>query len=248
MFMFICGFLVVLVLVVGLVGIFVFVDEIVVLLELIVIGNVVFVIDYCFCGILFLGGDVVVQGLIGVSYLSGFYVGIWVLSLEDILVYGYIEVDFYVGWIGVIGLGLIVDVGLFYYVYLNGKVGYVNVFEFYVLLIVVVGLGMVKVGVNYVWDQDLFGGDDNFYFYIDFGVVIFEIFVLFLVYFGWIDGVLLLKLLIGVSIKLGFDYNIGVIYNIMLKFLVGVQYVGVDGVLIDSVLNDIVVGMFKLMF
>lgn len=223
--------------------------------DLTVTGNVALVTDYRFRGISLSGGDVAVQGSINVNHSSGFYVGAWASSLEDSAVYGHTEVDVYGGWTGGIGSGLTADVGLLYYVYPNGKVGDANVFEPYASLTAAVGPGTVKVGVAYAWDQDSLGGDDNLYLYTDLGVAIPETPISLSAHLGWTDGALSPKFLTDVAAGAvtprtgsGFDYNVGATYNITPKLSVGVSYVGVDGVSIDSFSNDTVVGTLKLTF
>ncbi|MDT0509673.1 TorF family putative porin [Novosphingobium sp. MMS21-SN21R] len=216
--------------------------------DITVTGNVAAVTDYRFRGLSLSGGDFAIQGSIGVSHSSGFYVGAWASSLEDSPVYGSTELDVYAGWTGEVTPGLTFDGGLLYYVYPNGNVGDANVYEPYASLSAAVGPATVKVGAAYAWKQDSLGGDDNLYVYTDLSAGIPETPISVSAHLGYTDGALSPKLLTGVSTDGGFDYNVGATYNITDKLSLGVSYVGVDGASIDSFSNDAVVGTIKLSF
>lgn len=216
--------------------------------DITVTGNVAAVTDYRFRGLSLSGGDFAIQGSIGVSHSSGFYVGAWASSLEDSPVYGSTELDVYGGWTGEVTPGLTFDGGLLYYVYPNGNVGDANVFEPYASVSAAVGPATVKVGAAYAWKQDSLGGDDNLYVYTDLSAAIPETPISVSAHLGYTDGALSPKLLTGVSTDGGFDYNVGASYNITDKLSLGVSYVGVDGASIDSFSNDAVVGTVKLSF
>lgn len=211
-------------------------------------GNVAAVTDYRFRGLSLSGGDFAIQGSIGVSHSSGFYVGAWASSLEDSPVYGSTELDVYGGWTGEVTPGLTFDGGLLYYVYPNGNVGKANVYEPYASLSAAVGPATVKVGAAYAWKQDSLGGDDNIYVYTDLSAAIPETPISVSAHLGYADGAQSPKLLTGLSTDGGFDYNVGASYNLTSKLSVGVSYVGVDGRSIDSFSNDAVVGTVKLSF
>jgi uncharacterized protein (TIGR02001 family) len=216
--------------------------------EFTISGYVQGVTDYRFRGISLSGGDFAVQGSIGVNHASGFYVGAWASSLEDSPVYGSTEVDLYAGWTGEVASGLTADVGLLYYVYPNGKVGDANVFEPYASLTAAIGPATAKVGVNYAWDQDSLGGDDNLYLYTDLGVGIPDTPVSLAAHLGYTDGALSPEVLTGSGSGAGFDWSLGATYNITEKLSIGASYVGVEGASIDSLSNDTVVGTLKLAF
>jgi uncharacterized protein (TIGR02001 family) len=216
--------------------------------DITVTGNVAAVTDYRFRGLSLSGGDFAIQGSIGVSHSSGFYVGAWASSLEDSAVYGSTELDVYAGWTGEVTPGLTFDGGLLYYVYPNGNVGDANVYEPYAALSAAVGPATVKVGAAYAWKQDSLGGDDNLYVYTDLSAGIPETPISVSAHIGYTDGALSPKLLTGVSTDGGVDYNVGATYNITDKLSLGVSYVGVDGASIDGFSNDAVVGTIKLSF
>ena len=156
--------------------------------EFTISGNAAIVSDYRFRGLSLSGGDVAIQGSIGVSHSSGFYVGTWASSMEDSAVYGHTEVDIYAGWTGEIASGLTADVGLLYYAYPNGKVGDANVFEPYASLTAAIGPATAKFGVAYAWDQDSLGGDDNLYLFTDLGAGIPDTPISLAAHLGYTDG------------------------------------------------------------
>lgn len=216
--------------------------------DITITGNVAAVTDYRFRGLSLSGGDFAIQGSIGVSHSSGFYVGAWASSLEDSPVYGNTELDVYGGWTGEVTPGLTFDGGLLYYVYPNGNVGKANVYEPYASLSAAVGPATVKVGAAYAWKQDSLGGDDNIYVYTDLSAAIPETPISVSAHLGYADGAQSPKFLTGLSTDGGFDYNVGASYNLTSKLSVGVSYVGVDGRSIDSFSNNAVVGTLKLSF
>jgi len=223
--------------------------------EFTVTGNVAMVTDYRFRGISLSGGDVAVQGSIGVNHASGLYAGVWASSLEDSAIYGSSEVDVYAGWTGPIGSGLTGDIGMLYYFYPNGNVGDANVFEPYASVSGTFGPATAKLGVSYSWKQDSLGGDDNLYLYSDFGVGVPNTPISLSAHLGYTDGALSPKLLSDIAANDltpdtsgGFDYSLGATYNITPKLSLGVSYVGVEGRSLDSYSNDAVVGTLKLTF
>jgi uncharacterized protein (TIGR02001 family) len=225
--------------------------------DITVSGYVTGVTDYRFRGLSLSGGDYAIQGSINVNHSSGFYVGTWGSSLEESLVtdpisgesvYGNAELDLYGGWTGEVTSGVTADVGLLYYVYPNGKIGKANYFEPYVSLSTTMGPVSAKVGVNYAWEQDSLGGDDNVYVYTDLGFTIPETPVGLSAHLGYADGAQSPKLLTGTGTGGGFDYSVGATYNVTDKLSVGVSYIGVEGASIDDFSDDAVVGTVKLAF
>lgn len=216
--------------------------------EFTVTGNVQGVTDYRFRGISLSAGDFAIQGSIGVSHDSGFYVGSWASSLEDSDVFGSTELDLYAGWTGEVASGLTADVGLLYYVYPNGHVGDANLFEPYASLTYAFGPATAKAGINYAWDQDSLGGDDNLYLYGDVGVAIPDSPISIGGHLGWTDGALSPKLLTGQSTGSGFDYSITGTIAMTKNLSFSLAYVGVDGTPIKNFSDDAAVASLKLSF
>lgn len=228
--------------------------------DITVSGYVTGVTDYRWRGISYSGGDFAIQGSINVNHSSGFYIGTWASSIEDSPIYGNAELDLYAGWSGELTSGLTADVGITYYAYPNGKVGDAEWFEPYASLTTTLGPVSAKVGVNYGWEQDGLGGEDNLYVYTDLTAAIPDTPISVTGHVGYTDGVLSPVALTSAiaaaeaeDLSLfdddgGFDYSIGATYNITDKLSVGVSYVGVDGYSYDSVSNDAVVGSVKLAF
>jgi uncharacterized protein (TIGR02001 family) len=216
--------------------------------EFTVSGYVQGVTDYRFRGISLTAGDIAVQGSINVNHSSGFYVGTWASSLEDTPVYGHTEIDLYGGWTGEVTSGLTLDAGLLYYVYPNGKVGDGNLFEPYASLTAAIGPATAKVGVNYAWDQDSLGGDDNLYLYGELGASIPNTPVSLSAHLGYTDGALSPEILTGSGTGGGFDWSLGATFNITPKLSVGASYIGVEGDSIKDLSDDAVVGTLKLSF
>jgi len=216
--------------------------------DITVTGSAAVVSDYRFRGISLSGGDAAIQGSIGVSHSSGFYLGTWASSIEDSPVYGHTEVDLYGGWTGEVASGLTLDAGLLSYVYPNGKVGKANVWEPYASLSTTLGPVSAKLGVAYSWEQKSLGGDDNLYVYTDLGAGIPNTPVSLSAHLGYTDGALSPKLLTGKGTGGGFDYSVGASVNLTSKLSLGVSYVGVEGNTIDDYSDDAVVGTLKLTF
>jgi uncharacterized protein (TIGR02001 family) len=216
--------------------------------DITVSGYVQGVTDYRFRGISLSAGDLAVQGSINVNHSSGFYVGTWSSSLEDSPVYGHTEVDLYAGWTGEVTSGLTLDAGLLYYVYPNGHVGDGNLFEPYASLTAAIGPATAKVGVNYAWDQDSLGGDDNLYLYGELGAAIPNTPVSVSAHLGYTDGALSPEILTGSGTGGGFDWSLGATFNITPKLSVGASYVGVEGDSIKDLSDDAVIGTLKLSF
>ena len=218
-------------------------------------GNVAIVSDYRFRGLSLSAGDIAVQGSINVNHASGFYIGTWASSLEDSAIYGHTEVDLYGGWTGEVSSGLTADVGLLYYVYPNGHTGDANVFEPYASLTAAIGPATAKVGVNYAWDQDSLGGDDNLYLYTDLSAGIPDTPVSLAAHLGYTDGALSPKLLADIANGAttprtggGFDWSLGATFAITEKLSIGASYIGVEGASVSDFSDDAIVGTLKLTF
>lgn len=218
--------------------------------DITITGNVALVSDYRWRGLSYSAGDPAVQGQINVGHSSGLYAGIWASSLEQDAfdIYGSLETDFYAGWSGEVASGITADVGLTYYVYPNGSVGDGNYFEPYASLSTTFGPATAKVGVNYAWEQDGLGGQDNFYVYNDWNVGVGETGLSFQAHVGYTDGVLSPKSLTGVSTDGGWDYSVGATYALTKNLSASVAYVGVDGASIDGFSNDAAVATLKFAF
>jgi uncharacterized protein (TIGR02001 family) len=216
--------------------------------EFTVTGNVQGVTDYRFRGLSLSGGDFAIQGSIGVTHSSGFYVGSWASSLEDSDVFGSTEVDLYAGWSGEVSSGLTADIGMLYYVYPNGKVGDANLFEPYASLTAAFGPATAKIGANYAWEQDSLGGDDNLYLYTDIGVAIPDSPVSVSGHLGWTDGALSPDRLTLAGDDSGFDYSVTGTIAMTKNLAFSLSYVGVDGNVIDGYSDDTAVAALKLTF
>jgi uncharacterized protein (TIGR02001 family) len=218
-----------------------------------VTGNVQGVTDYRFRGLSQSGGDFAIQGSIGVSHSSGFYVGTWASSIEDSDVYGSTELDLYAGWTGAVTSGLTADVGMLYYAYPNGHFGDAEFFEPYASVTAAFGPATVKVGGNYAWDQDALGGDDNLYLYGELGAAIPDSPVSIGAHLGWTDGALSPKYLttagdIDPDNGSGFDYSLTGTIAMTKNLSASLSYVGVDGRVIDGYSDDTAVASLKLSF
>ena len=134
---------------------------------------------------------------------------------------------------------------MLYYAYPNGHVGKAEFFEPYASLTGAIGPATAKVGVAYAWSQDAIANDDNIYVYGELGASIPETPISLSAHVGYTDGPLSPGLLTGNGDKNGWDYSVGASYQITKNLSLGVSYVGVDGVSIDSFSNDAVVGTLK---
>lgn len=218
--------------------------------EFTVTGNVAMVTDYRFRGLSYSGGDVAVQGSIGVSHESGFYIGTWASSLEQdpLDIYGSVETDFYAGWTGEVASGVTADVGLTLYAYPNGSFGDGDIWEPYASIAGTLGPATAKLGMNYAWKQDSLGGDDNIYVYTDLGVGVPSTPISLSAHLGYSDGALSPNVLTFTSGDGGWDYALGATWAITPSLSVGATYVGVDGAAINGLSDDTVVGTLKFSF
>jgi len=212
-------------------------------------GGATLVTDYRFRGLSLTAGDAAIQGTIGVSHSSGFYVGIWGSNLEDSTLYGNMELDVFGGWSGALGGGFSADVGILYYVYPNGHSPLpANVWEPYASVSYEMGPATAKLGLAYAWEQDSLGGDDNIYVYfnLDSGIPGTPLSVS--GHIGYTDGALSPKLLTGYSADGGFDWSLGVSFAVTDNISIGATYVGVEGNSIGDFSNDTVVGSLSISF
>jgi len=213
-----------------------------------VTGYIQGVTDYRFRGISLSEGDFAVQGTVNLNHVSGFYAGVWASSLKDTPLYGHAEADLYAGWSGEVASGLTADAGLVYYAYPDGKPGQANYFEPYASLAVALGPATAKLGAAYAWEQYALGGRDNLYLYTDLGASLPGLPVSLSTHLGYSDGALSPNVLTGSGTGGGFDWSAGATYIISDNLSASATYVGVEGVSIDGVSNDTVVGTLKLSF
>lgn len=133
-------------------------------------GGATVITDYRFRGISQTNKRFAIQGTLGVSHASGFYVGTWGSSIDDYVANGGDqEIDLYGGWKKTMA-GATVDVGLLYYYYPGSHGANTDFFEPYASVTKSFGPLSAKVGGNYAWSQHglAFGRDDredNFYLY-----------------------------------------------------------------------------------
>ncbi len=209
-----------------------------------VTGNVALVSDYRFRGVSLSGGDPAIQGGVTVTHDSGFYVGTWASSIDDggSDVYGDVEVDLFGGWSGKVTEGVGLDVGLLYYAYPSNAKGFdAEYFEPYATISGDLGPVQAKLGVNYAWEQDSLGGDDNLYIHTELSSGIPNTPVSLAAHLGYTDGVLAPPLLAGTADDTGFDWSFGASATVLGSLTLGVSYVGVEGPSIDGFTDDAVV-------
>ena len=204
--------------------------------------NAAVVSDYRFRGVSLSGGDVAVQGGLDVAHESGFYVGTWASTIDGGPVYGDVELDIYAGFATDIGPGVGLDVGILYYAYPDGDIGEADYWEPYASITGAVGPVETTLGVAYAWEQDSLGGDDNLYVYLDAGIGVPNTPLTITGHVGYTDGVLAPDLLAGGTDENGWDYSVGAALSLPLGFEASVAYVGTDGLEVDSLTDDTVVG------
>ena len=118
-----------------------------------VTGGATLTTDYRFRGISQTNKRFAVQGTIGVSHESGFYVGTWGSSIDDYVVNGSDqEIDIYGGYKKTFD-GTTVDVGMLYYYYPGSGGINSDFFEPYINASHSFGPVGVKVGGNFAWKQ-----------------------------------------------------------------------------------------------
>ena len=214
-------------------------------------GSASLVSDYRFRGVSLSGGDPAIQGGFTITHESGFYVGTWGSSIDDggTDIYGDVEVDLFGGWSGDLTEGVGLDVGLLYYAYPSNANGVdAEYFEPYATVSGTLGPVEAKLGVNYAWEQDSLGGDDNLYLHTELGVGIPQTPITLSAHLGYTDGVLAPPFLAGTADDTGFDWSIGASATVLGSLNLGVSYVGVEGPSIDGFTDDAVVATVGVSF
>jgi len=116
-------------------------------------GGATMVSDYRFRGISQTDRRFAIQGTLGVSHSSGFYVGTWGSSIDDYVAGGSDqEIDLYAGYKKTIS-GTTIDGGVLYYYYPGSGGGNTDFFEPYLNASHTFGPISVKVGGNLSWKQ-----------------------------------------------------------------------------------------------
>lgn len=116
-------------------------------------GGATLVSDYRFRGISQTNKRFAIQGTLGVSHESGFYVGTWGSSIDDYVSYGSDqEIDLYGGYKKTVN-GTTIDGGLLYYYYPGSGGNNSDFFEPYINASHTFGPVGVKVGGNFAWKQ-----------------------------------------------------------------------------------------------
>ncbi|WP_336985811.1 TorF family putative porin [Altererythrobacter aquiaggeris] len=211
-------------------------------------GNVAVVTDYRFRGVSLSAGDPAVQGGIDVVHSSGFYVGTWGSSIDGGPLYGELELDLYGGWSGDVAEGVTLDVGVLYYAYPANDFGPAEYYEPYASIATQFGPLAAKLGVAYAPDQQSLGDQDNLYVYTDFEVGLPTTPITLSAHVGYTDGVLAPDLLGGGTDDSGFDYSIGASATVLGGLGIGVQYIATDGVSVNGLTDDAVVGTLSFSF
>ncbi len=196
--------------------------------------------DYRFRGISQTNKRFAVQGTIGVSHSSGFYVGTWGSSIDDyIAAGGDAEIDLYGGYKKTFN-GTTADVGLLYYYYPGSSQstpgGGVNsdFFEPYASLSHVFGPVSTKVGVTYAPKQHALscaydlrcagkGREDNLYLYGEGSIAIPNVPITLSAHVGHNNG----RSYLTNGLKDYWDWNVGAAY-VWKNLTFGVSYVDTD--------------------
>lgn len=122
-----------------------------------VTGGATLISDYRFRGISQTNKRFAVQGTLGVSHASGFYVGTWGSSIDDYVANGSDqEIDLYGGYKHT-WAGTAVDVGLLYYYYPGSGGANTDFFEPYINASHTFGPLSAKIGGNFSWSQRALG-------------------------------------------------------------------------------------------
>jgi uncharacterized protein (TIGR02001 family) len=142
-------------------------------------GNVAMTSDYLFRGISQSDNDPAIQGGFDYSHESGFYAGTWASSVSFD---GNVEIDLYAGFGGETAGGLAWDLGAIAYQYPGDSSGVDSDFEeVYGSLGFDFGVASVTAGLAY--SPDYFAeSDDAYYYYLDAGIPLGEMFSLALHY------------------------------------------------------------------
>ena len=118
-----------------------------------VTGGATLTSDYRFRGVSQTNKRFAIQGTIGVSHSSGFYVGTWGSSIDDYIANGGDqEIDLYAGYKTTIS-GTTIDGGVLYYYYPGSGGVTSDFFEPYLNASHTFGPVSGKVGLNYAWKQ-----------------------------------------------------------------------------------------------
>ncbi|WP_116091227.1 TorF family putative porin [Sphingomonas crusticola] len=121
--------------------------------EFTVTGGAALTSDYRFRGVSQTNKRFALQGTIGVSHSSGFYVGTWGSSIDDYVAAGSDqEIDLYGGYKTTVD-GTTIDGGLLYYYYPGSGGANTDFFEPYLNASHTFGPVGAKVGLNYAWKQ-----------------------------------------------------------------------------------------------
>ena len=118
-----------------------------------VTGGATLTSDYRFRGISQTDKRFAIQGTLGVSHASGFYIGTWGSSIDDYVANGSDqEIDLYAGYKKTIS-GTAIDGGVLYYYYPGSNNANTDFFEPYLNASHTFGPVGAKVGLNYAWKQ-----------------------------------------------------------------------------------------------
>ena len=118
-----------------------------------VTGGATLTSDYRFRGVSQTNKRFALQGTIGVSHSSGFYIGTWGSSIDEYVAAGSDqEIDLYGGYKHTFS-GTTVDGGLLYYYYPGSHGANTDFFEPYLNASHTFGPLGTKVGLNYAWKQ-----------------------------------------------------------------------------------------------
>lgn len=126
-------------------------------------ANAALVSDYRFRGISLSDKDFAIQGGFDISTSSGFYVGTWGSSIEQ-LAGSELELDVYAGYATSFE-DLSFDIGILAYTYPGSS--NTTYWEAYSSIGGSLGNLGWTLGGAYAFDQDNIGGDDNIYIYLD---------------------------------------------------------------------------------
>ncbi len=152
------------------------------------------------------------------------------------------ELDVFGGWSGDVAEGVGLDVGILLYAYPTNSPGVkAQYWEPYATISGQLGPVEAKLGVNYAWEQDSLGGDDNLYIHTELGTSIPNTPLSLSAHLGYTDGVLAPPFLAGTADMSGFDWSIGASATVLGSLSLGVSYVGVEGPSIDGFTDDTVV-------
>ncbi len=118
-----------------------------------VTGGATIISDYRFRGLSQTNKRFAIQGTLGVSHESGFYVGTWGSSIDDYVANGGDqEIDLYAGYKKTIS-GTTIDSGVLYYYYPGSGGINSDFFEPYINASHSFGPLGVKLGTNFAWKQ-----------------------------------------------------------------------------------------------